>query len=187
MFSFIRQLSNCFSKWRYNFASHLQYPNNKKCWASFHMLIYTCIFSLMKCLLISFVCFFNWVRFFPLLLSLRNSLYSLSTSPLSGKIQVLCKRFLPVCGMSFTILVISFAEQKVLISIKSKINIFLSEIIPLVLYVKLMTKPRSLRFFSYIFFYSTALNIHDSNCSRNKVVLDYNSQYKINITQSILI
>ena len=101
---------------------NLQLPKDIWYWVSFNMLIWHLYIFFGGVSAQIFCPYCNCFVFFSLL-SLRVLVYILDTSPLSD-IYMFCKYFLPVCGLLFILLTMSFVEQKFLIIRKSNTTVF---------------------------------------------------------------
>ena len=97
----------------------LHFSNNERCWASFHVLA-ICMSTLEKCLFRSFPPLFDQVVF--LALSCMSCLYILEINPLS--VVSFAIIFSHSEGCLFTLLIVSFAVQKLLSLIRSYLFTF---------------------------------------------------------------
>ena len=98
----------------------LHYSNNEQCWASFHVFV-SHLSSLKKCLLKSFSHFLIGLAVF-LVLSCMSCLYTLEINSLS--VVSFAIIFSHSEGCLFTLLIVSFAVQKLLSLIRSHLLIF---------------------------------------------------------------
>lgn len=67
---------------------------------------------------------------------------------------MICRYFLPVCNLSFQLLHRTFAEQRVLVLVRSNVSLFSYMDCPFGIESKnSSSSPRSQRFFSYVCFF----------------------------------
>ena len=108
-------------RWYLIVVFYLHFSHSERCWASFHVFISICMSSLEKCLFRSFYHFLIGLFVF-LVLSFMNCLYILETNPLSVVSFAIIFSHSDYC--LFTLLIVSFAVQKLLSLIRSYLSTF---------------------------------------------------------------